>query len=102
MNRQNRKINTLEGNGKVYKDGTLISNVSYTIQVWQEFIDNIPSYKEIRGQITILDGEKNLAVGSIMTLKLEDDQEWQFYAKSGGPVTRVYDVRNVSGGDLTG
>ena len=102
MSRQNRIVHTLNGNGKVFKDGILISDVSYTIQVRQEFIDCIPGLKEIRGQITILDGERNLADGSVLTLKLKDDREWQFFASSGNPVTGVYELVNVSGSDLTG
>ena len=102
MRKHKTLVNTLNGSGKVYTGELFISNVSYTIQVWQEFIDSIPSHKEIRGQITILDGERILDVGSILTLKLEDDQDWQFFASSGNPVTGVYEVVNVSGSDLTG
>ena len=101
MRKQKKLINTLNGNGNVYKDGISISNVNYTIYISQEFTDDLPGIKEIKGYIKVVKGERNLTDGSVLTLKLADNREWQFLALSGIPIDARYEAHNVSGSGLS-
>lgn len=101
MSKSMRLIEIPEGNGNVYKDGILISNVEYKIFIRQEFTDDIPGIKEIKGWIKVINGEKNLTNESNLTLKLADNREWQFTIHSGNPIYARYEAINVPGSDLS-
>jgi hypothetical protein len=101
MRKQKKLIESLKGNGKVYKGGISISDVHYTLSVWQEYYDDIPGQKEINGVITVMRGQKDISDGSVYILKLADERKWQFFARSGNPIKAIYEVVNASGSDLT-
>ena len=100
-----RAVDRLSGRGQVIKDGTPIATALYTLRVLQDSVEfstfggkgEVDGLKDIKGEITVLDGERNLTDGSILTLRMEDGTTWTFFAKSGDPVTGKYVVVNASG-----
>jgi hypothetical protein len=99
-----RTLETPTGKGKVVKDGVPIADVTYTLLVKQEYLisksltgeEELPGQKEISGQIRVIAGERDLMDGSILTLQLADDRQWQFFARSGDPVSGQYSAVNVN------
>jgi len=109
MTRKKTRItDRMTGQGQVIKDGTPIATVLYSLRVLQDSIEfstfggksEMDGHKDIRGEITVIDGERNLTDASILTLRMEDGTIWAFFAKSGDPVTRKYVVVNASGAGL--
>jgi hypothetical protein len=96
------------GVGKVYKDDREIARVNYQLQIKQEFIieksssgeEETPGLKEITGQINIIEGERNLIDGSVLTLYLSDNRKWQFFTNRGNPISGNYVAVNVDGEGL--
>ena len=108
MNKRQELIERLSGNGQVFRDEQKIAEVNYVIEITQEYLtisslegeSEVEERKRIDGQITVVEGERNLTSGEIFSLKLEDGRKWNFVATSGDPVTRTYSAVNASGGGL--
>jgi hypothetical protein len=106
--KKSKIVETLSGTGKVYKDDKAIANVRYKLQIRQQFIlttsssgeEEIPGLREITGQISVIEGERNLVNRKVLTLHLVDGRTWQFYAVSGDPITGMYSAVNASGEGL--
>lgn len=107
-----KKFKTLEtpsGIGEIYRDDMEIAKARYKLNVRQSFIvvsthdgeEEIPSLKEITGKISVIDGERNLIDGSVLTLHLADGRKWQFFANRGDPISGSYSAVNTSGEGLT-
>jgi hypothetical protein len=98
----------MTGRGQVLKEGEPIATVLYSLRVQQESVEfstfggksEVDGLKDIRGEITVLDGETNLTDASILALRKEDGTTWAFFAKSGDPVTRKYVVVHAGGEGL--
>ena len=70
MARGNTREQQLNGEGHIInKDGVKVSQVLYTIDIWQS---------DIRGYIIILNGEKLEVGNQVMTLRLSDGKTWAF------------------------
>ena len=84
-----------------------IARVLYRLTVEREVsrvrtlktVEDIPGLQDIRGQLTVIDGERDLFAEEPLTLHLEDGRRWQFFATFGEPVSGQYKVVNA-GGDL--
>lgn len=96
------------GMGKVFKGETAVASVRYAIVVVQQIIiarsmvgtvDEIPGLQDVTGRLTVLDGEPDLMDGNFI-LELSDGRRWEFLARSGDPVSRVYQLVNASGDGL--
>jgi len=93
-----KTIKTLRGKGAVAREGKLIAVVSYEMKISQEFLisrtqlgtEEIPGLKRITAQISVVDGERNLADGTILCLRLSDGQTWEFIVRKGDPITGIY------------
>jgi hypothetical protein len=100
-----KQIDKIIGKGVVFDGENELSKVEYSLDIFQEFIimrsnegvTKTPSYKQIRGFLQVIDGERNLIGGEILILQLDDGRKLDFFAKSGNPVTMSYEIV-VSGG----
>jgi hypothetical protein len=82
-----RFCQTLErptGVGKVYWDGLYLAEVFYSLKVVQEYFSSgrrdFVGLQDTYGEVTVIEGEQELALGSALTLRLSDGREWQFLA----------------------
>ncbi len=107
MPRKRRQVvETLKGRGQILRGDAEIAEVNYALDVIQQYVDastltgpdEVEGMKEIRGQITVLEGERNLSTGESLTLVLEDARHWEFFAKSGDPVSGRYLVTTTGSG----
>jgi len=102
--KKTRTVDCKSGRGEVIKDGRPIAEVHYSLQVRQQSVEfstfggksEVDGPRDIRGEIVVLVGERNLTDGSGLTLRMEDGTTWEFFAKSGDPVTARYVVVNAS------
>ena len=76
--RRRRRIDTLAGQGRVYRDQERIAEVFYTLEVFQDYVvtrggQDLPGLKEIRGSLQVVSGQQALAFRDpTLTLELED------------------------------
>ena len=59
-------------------------------------IEELPTLKSISGIIVVSSGEKNLPVGNVLTLHLEDGRKWPFFVSHEESVPGAYYVVNAS------
>ena len=87
----------LNGVGPVFRAGEPIANVRYQIQITQEFsvvrgfggsAETLPGLKNKSGRLTVLTG--NIPVGETLSLHLEDDTTWIFFANPVDPLGTVF------------
>jgi hypothetical protein len=98
-------VDTLQGKGKVFDGKDELSKVKYKLEIYQEYIimrsnngvNRTPTYKQIRGFVHVIEGERNLTGGNNLILQLKDNRRIEFFAKSGNPVSKSYEIV-VSGG----
>jgi hypothetical protein len=106
MRRQkSREIETPTGRGKVFSGDTEVATVHYFIRITQAIIvsdgEELPGRQQISGKINVVDGDRNIEIGKHLSLKLSDGRTWQFWAKSGNPISASYQCVNVSGKGMT-
>jgi hypothetical protein len=89
-----------DGLGMVLKEGKPIADVFYSLRIEQRYAlrdeHEIPASKTITAQITVIDGERNLLDGSILTLQLGDGRQWHFSARRGDLVAATYQAANTN------
>lgn len=89
--KRSRTLETLTGTGHVYEGDRLISKVRFSLTVTRQMDGSGPAHlKDIRGVITILAGERHLAGGSTLVLRLADGSQWEFIAQSGNFISGEY------------
>jgi len=93
------QLETMNGNGEVFKDGTSIAEVHYRIQITQQVhvvrglsgpTEHVPGLQNKSGQLTVVTGE--IPIGETLSLRLEDDSTWTFFARSSDPLGKVFQV----------
>jgi hypothetical protein len=90
-------VKELRGVGKVYGKGSLLAEVPYAIDVYQEFPSGIPGYKEIVGRLAVSPSIV-FPVGDELTLELADGTRFEFYFRnSGGDIAYKSGMRDASG-----
>jgi len=92
-----------QGSGEVVKDGKTIARVQYYLHITRDLIRNesggdVSGREVVFGRINVLDGERDLADGSILRLKLKDGRVWPFCAQSGNTIQGY--IRCVGAGDF--
>ena len=105
MSKKRKLLETLNGMGRVFSGDEHISDVRYSLQIFQEYLisqsfsgtDEIPGHKEIVGQIAVISGERNLIHRNNLTLHLEDNSKWAFFASKGDPISGNYRVVHTGG-----
>jgi hypothetical protein len=99
-------LETLNGTGKILRDGVQIAIVRYRIRIDQEFFvsktqsgtEEIPGLKEIKAQVSVLEGEQNLFDATNLTLQLSDDRRWNFFVTERNPNSGIYEAVNAGEG----
>lgn len=95
----------LNGVGKVFKEYKLIATVDYHLIVEQEFSISAsspetkekPGQKSVIGNLYVIQGDRNLTDGSVLSLLLSDNRILYFVARSGSPLSNNYKVVNAIG-----
>lgn len=108
-----KRYKTLErptGNGRVCREnGEEVAKVFYNLQVGQEFLiardaggsEEIPGLRNISGQVTVIEGERDLMTSEeTWTLHLSDGRYLKFFASRGNPVSGTYQISPASGEGL--
>ena len=104
-----RPVEAPSGRGEVFKDDKAISQVRYSLYVYQDIyvtrtpggVEEVPGLMDVSGIITVITGERNLMGVDSLTLHLADGRVWTFFAKAGDPVSGEYECVNASGEGLT-
>jgi hypothetical protein len=99
------------GQGEVFDGNTRLAKVGYALVVVQESLvlkslsgdEIVPGIKDITGGITVVEGDKDLAMSEHGPLKLhlEDGRRWEFLITQGDPVAGTYQIVNASSEGLT-
>jgi len=99
-----KKYRTIEeprGTGNVYKDDQLIARARYVLTVRQKItvartidgaIHEIPGLVDMAGQVTVLDGQRDLFNEGALTLQLADGRRWDFWVRYEDPIKCAYVV----------
>jgi hypothetical protein len=108
MTKERRSVvENLTGRGRIIKDDNEIGEVEYQIKIIQKYSlvssvageEEIEGKREIKGRVAVIEGERNLSHGEILTLVLEDGRRWDFFARGGDPISG-YIAINASGKGL--
>ncbi len=102
--KRRRIVGTPSGQGRVLREGQYLADVSYSLQVIQEYIvvsgsagdEEIESLREITAQISVISGEKDLGLGQQLTLELDDGRSWEFITKTRDHASGTYQAVNAS------
>ena len=94
--RRSRTLESLTGTGIVYEGDRQIAQVRFSLSVTREF----SHLKDIRGVITILNGERHLVEGSTLVLRLSDGHQWEFVTQSGNFISGEYVVIGTGRQDI--
>lgn len=108
MRKRRQTLESPYGVGDVVgDDGKPLSRVRYRLTVFQEILitrtlgGNVSEHsglKDIRGSLSVVDGERNLTVRDRLSLILQDGRQLDFFATDGGPHTSHYSI--VGNGDF--
>lgn len=101
-----RILENLDGTGKVLDETgqNYLSTVRYSIQVVQENTivkslagsETIPGLKNIKGSITILDGERHLSAKGKLLLQLDDERNIYFGVRKEDFLSATCEIFNMS------
>jgi hypothetical protein len=106
--RKNQIIGEPRGAGEVYRADTWLAHVGYSLVVKQTILTKpggpvVPGPKDITGEITVLEGERDLIAnqqGQLM-LHLEDGRKLAFLILQQDPTSATYEITNATGEGLT-
>jgi len=94
--KRSRRLESLTGIGDVYEDDRPIARVRFSLTITQ----GLPGLKDIRGVITILDGDRHLVDGRTLVLQLRDGRRWEFFTLSGNFISGEYVVVGTGRQDI--
>jgi hypothetical protein len=94
--RRSRALGSLKGEGFVYNGDQQVAKVRFSLTVTEGEHGVI----DIRGVMTILDGQRRLAEGSILVLQFSNGRHWEFSARSGNFITGEYLVVGTGRQDI--
>lgn len=96
-------IKSGDGFGKLYEETTFIDEVSYHVQVSQEFFRLVPNsdeltpgIKSISGTIRLTKEMKDLS-GKYLKLEFSDNKVWLIAIVSGNFMNRTYEFKGAPG-----
>lgn len=101
-----RQLETLSGDGDVYRENAMVCHVRYALTVMQLEIAAettsgtqwLEGQKEITGRVIVPGHGPNLCDGETYCLHLKDGHEWNFFAKRGDPIAGAYECVTTPGG----
>jgi hypothetical protein len=108
MNTRRQNVETPNGSGKVFKNDIEVATVRYSLRVIQEILisksfaetSEVEGLQEITGNISVIDGERDLMGDSPYILHLADGRKWEFLATSGNPISGEFRAVNSGGKGL--
>ncbi len=89
MKKRKKLISSPEGTGEVAFRGKYTAKVEYHLRCHQDVaeihtggahVHKIPGLLDVRGTVTVMDGQSSLSPGELYTLYLDDKQELDFKA----------------------
>jgi hypothetical protein len=104
-----RKVENIEGIGKLYVNEKYISTVAYQLTVEEELISSksiqgtefLPGQQTISAQFNWIEGERDLIGPEIYTLTLQDGRQWQCLVPKGDFLAGRYKAVSSGGNGLT-